>query len=590
MIIRQVAEAFQALEGTTKRLEMSRILASLFRATPKEEVDKLIYILDGRLGPPYTALDFGVDEKFLIVALADAARASRSRVEEIYKKKGDLGLAAEELLRGAGRGLNFREAFEALSRVAEATGPRAHERKTAIISDLLQRSSGLEARYIVRILQGRLRLGVGDAMVMDALSEAVVGDRSVRADIERAYSICSDLGLIGRILFIDGPRALEQIRPQVGRPILSALAERLPTPQVVIDKMGPVQAEPKYDGLRLQLHKDGDNVRFFTRRLEDVTGMFPELAKAARQQLKSERAIVDGEALVYNPETGEYLPFQITVRRKRKYGIEEMELRYPLRYFAFDLLYVDDQDLTRKPLTQRRRQLEALVQRHVDDPIQVTEQITTGDPKALERYFVDQVALGLEGLVVKKPDSTYQAGQRSFNWVKLKRAYRAELRDTVDLAVVGYLVGKGKRAQFGIGSLLAAVYDPEHERFRTITKIGSGLTEVEWAEMRRMLDENRTPTRPPQVDSLIEPDVWSWPKYVLEVQADEITRSPRHTCGKTGDEPGYALRFPRVVTFRWDKRPEDATTEKEILEMYSMQTATEVEKPRRVAGGRKRAA
>lgn len=590
MKMKKVAEAFQALEATTKRLEMSAILAQLFRETPKDEIDKLIYLLHGLLGPPYEAPDFGVDERLILLALANATGVPHDQVERVFKEKGDLGLAAEELLRWPGEGLDLATVFDILHRIALARGAGAHERKVALLTDLIKRSSGIETRYTLRMLQGKLRLGVGDATIMDALSEAAVGDRSLREKIERAYSICSDLGYIGRLLLTEGAKALETVQPQVGKPIMVELAERLPSPEAIIKKVGRVEAEPKYDGLRLQLHKDNSRIRFFTRRLEDVTGMFPELARAAQRQIAAKRAIIDGEAVVYNPETGEFLPFQVTVRRKRKYGIEEMEARYPLRYFAFDLLYFDNTDITGKQLAYRRQKLEELIKRTPDDPIQVTPHITTQDPEELERFFQEYIERGLEGIVVKKPDAVYQAGKRSFNWVKLKRGYRAELRDTVDVVIVGYLVGKGKRAKFGIGSLLGAVYDHDNDRFRTVTKIGSGLTEEEWAEMKRLLDQNRTPVAPPRVDSLITPDVWTEPKYVVEVQADEITRSPHHTCGKVGKAPGYALRFPRVINFRWDKRPEDATTEEEILEMYKTQKAGEAPPPRRIPRPSKRVA
>ena len=582
MLMREVAKSFEALEATTKRGEMAKILGDLFRRAPKEDVGNIIYLLHGRLGAPFEAPEFGVDERLILLALVDATGIPLTQVESLYKRKGDLGLVGQELLPGERDGLDFREVYDTLREVAAATSASAHERKVAMVSDLIKRSGDLEIRYILRMLQGRLRLGVGDATMMDALSEAAVGDHSLRPKVERAYSLCSDLGYVAWTLLSAGSKALDRIGPQVGKPIMVALAERLPSPREIVRKIGRVEAEPKYDGLRLQLHKDDGRVRFFTRRLEDVTGMFPELAEAAVRQIRAERAVLDGEAVVYNPETEEYLPFQVTVRRKRKYRIAEMEMRYPLRYFAFDLLYADGQDFTRKPLIERRRKLEELLQWQSDDPIQPTESIMTDNPEELERFFRDKVQRGLEGIVVKRVDSIYQAGQRSFNWVKLKRGYRAELRETVDVVIVGYLVGKGKRAKFGIGSLLAAVYDQEYDRFRTITKIGSGLTEVEWVEMKRRLDEIRTEGKPRRVDSIIEPDVWVEPKYVVEVLADEITRSPKHTCGKVGKQKGYALRFPRAVGFRWDKRPEDATTEPEVFSMYSMQIGA-VEGPQREA-------
>lgn len=568
----EVAAAFEGLEQTTKRGEMTRVLGGLLGRASADEARKLAYLLEGRLGPAFQPIEFGMDERLILRALAEATDTPAAEVEDVYRRVGDVGLTGEELLRGETSGLSLDRVYDTLRDIALASGAGAQERKVSLLRYLLGRLGPLESRYVLRIVQGRLRLGVGEATIMDALSWAVTGDTRLRPAVEQAFNFCSDLGLVAEKLLAEGPDALARIRSQPGRPVRVALAERLPSPQAIVAKLGLVQAEPKYDGLRLELHKDGDAIWFFTRRLEAVTGMFPELVGAARRQVQARQAILDGEAVVYNPETGEYRPFQVTVRRKRKYEIEEMEARYPLRLFVFDILFADGQDSTSLPLSQRRQKLEEVLSWSADDPIQPTERIVTADPAELDGFFQEMVERGLEGIVVKKLDAPYQAGQRSFNWVKLKRGYRAELRDTVDVVIVGYLVGRGKRARFGIGSLLGAVYDPENDRYRTVSKIGSGLTDEEWQEMRRKLDEIRTPSRPPRVESIIEPDVWVEPTYAVEVRADEITRSPRHTCGKEYGQPGYALRFPRVLRPRPDLGPEDVTTEREILDMYRQQS------------------
>jgi DNA ligase-1 len=334
-----------------------------------------------------------------------------------------------------------------------------------------------------------------------------------------------------------------------------------------------VGAEPKYDGLRLQVHKDDSTVMIFSRRLEDLTEMFPEVIRATMQQVKAHRAIFEGEAIVFHPETGEYRPFQITVQRKRKYGIEEMSARYPLRLFTFDLLYVDGEDLTPRPLRERRAKLEAVLPFSTDSTLSIAEQLQTSSVAELESFFLAMIEHGLEGIVAKRLDAAYHAGARNFNWVKLKRAYQEKLRDTVDVVLVGYLVGRGHRARFGIGSLLGAVYDKAGDCFKTVAKIGSGLSEEQWAEMKNRLDKIAVDHCPARVDSLLVPDIWVEPTYVVEVQADEITRSPVHTAGRVGNEPGYALRFPRMIDWiREDKAPEDATSVDEILEMYRMQS------------------
>ncbi|HOL54968.1 MAG TPA: ATP-dependent DNA ligase, partial [bacterium] len=353
------------------------------------------------------------------------------------------------------------------------------------------------------------------------------------------------------------------------------LAERLPTAEDIIAKIGRCSVEPKFDGFRCQIHKDGKDIKIFSRNLEDNTEMFPDLVDGARKQINSEKAIIEGEALAFNEEAQEFYPFQVTVQRKRKYQIETMMIDLPLKLFAFDLLYLDGEDYTSRPYIERKEKLGKLIL--PGNVIMVADYIITDDPKELDAFFENAIGSGLEGIVAKRLDAPYQAGARNFNWIKLKRSYKGELTDTVDLVILGYYVGRGARAKFGIGSLLAGVYDSETDTFKTIAKIGSGLTEDEWVKMKNILDEIKVDKKPSRVISVLEPDVWVEPRYVVEVRADEITRSPVHTAGKDEGELGYALRFPRVERFiRVDRVPEDATTVKEIQEMYDMQKKVEV--------------
>ena len=570
MQLTELAKAFAKIEATTKHHLQAALLAELFRRGP-EDARILPYLLEGRLGPPYAAPDIGVDERRLALAIGDATDTPVEEVWRLYKQRGDLGLVAEGLLPPEGRPVSVQQAFQQLLRVAETGG---YEEKVALISDLLRQLGGREARYLVRMAQGRLRLGVGDATIMDALSVASVGNRSLRPRIERAYSFCSDLGLVAETLLSGGPDALDRIRPTPGRPVLSALAERLPSPEAIVRKLGRAIAEPKYDGLRLQAHKDGDRVWLFTRRLENVTGALPDVAQATRRQVVTRQAILDGEAVGCDPRTGKFLSFQETVRRRRKHGVEEMEVLYPLRYYVFDLLFMNGEDLTLLPLKERAARLREVVREQPEGPIFITPQLETDDPAELERFFEEMERRGLEGALVKRPDAPYHAGARRFNWVKLKRGYQEGLAgETFDVVVVGYYRGRGKRAKLGIGSLLTAVYDPENDRFRTVSRVGSGLTEEEWVRFREMLDAARVPERPRQVDSELVPDVWVEPMHVIEVIAGAITRSPRHTCGKAGRrDRGYSLRFPRMSRFRFDRRAEDATTEAEVIELYRLRT------------------
>lgn len=569
----QLVEFFERLEATTKRLEMLDILSDLFRACDPAEIDRVVYFCQEQLLPPFRGVEIGMAEKLILRAIARAADVDEARVSRLNKERGDPGLVVEELLQKKGArpaGLSVSEVYEALLRIAETTGEGSVERKVQMLADLLQRCAPKEARYIARFVLGRLRLGIGDPTLLDALSKTVAGDRSLRPELERAYNLCSDLGLVARTLLEQGLEGIRAFRIRVGNPIRPALAERLPSAEEIVQKLGRCAVEVKLDGFRCQVHKAGDRVEIFSRNLERTTPMFPEIIEAVRQQIAAEEVILEGEAVAVNEETGEIYPFQVTVQRKRKHGVEEMMREYPLVLFAFDLLYADGHDYTPEPYVHRFEALERLIR--PDGRIRLVERRITDDPREIQRFFDEAVERGMEGIVAKRLDAPYQAGARGFHWIKLKRSYKGELSDTIDVVVVGYFRGRGMRAKFGIGALLGAVYDRASDTFKTVAKIGSGLSEEEWVRIRSLLDQIRVEHRPARVDSLIEPDVWTEPRYVLTVLADEITRSPVHTCGKVGDEPGYALRFPRVMGWiREDKGPEDATTVEEILSMFQMQ-------------------
>jgi DNA ligase-1 len=574
---RDVAEAFARLEATSGRLGAVRLLASLLGRARPVELQPVVYLLQGRLRPPYEGVELGVGERILGRVLAQAYEVSGSEIARRYRRAGDLGLVAESLAGASlsrGRPLGLRLAYRALQHVAYASGPGSQARKTRLLADLLRRCSGLEARYLVRIVQGRLRLGVGDATILEAAALGALGERGKKRLIEQAYNVRSDLGGVVQLAYTRGERGLARVGPQVGIPVRPALAQRLSSAAAIVQRLGTVQAEPKYDGFRLQFHRDGDRVWAFSRRLENVSDMFPDLTAAVRRQLRARRAIIEGEAVVHDPRTGRFLPFQVTMTRKRKYGVAEAAARHPLRLYTFDLLLEDGRNYLPRPQHERHERLARLVRGGSRDPVAVTEVLVTKQAEQLQAYFDAMIRRGLEGIVAKRPDAPYRAGARGYDWVKLKRAYQSKLRDTVDVVLVGYLTGRGARAALGIGSLLAAVYDPKHDRFRTVAKIGSGPSEKEWTTLRRLLDRSALFARPRRVDSLVTPDVWVEPRLVVEVLADEITRSPRHTCGKSGAGPGYALRFPRMLDgVRTDRAPEDATSEREILELYRMQRA-----------------
>jgi DNA ligase-1 len=576
-----LAEAYEKLEATRGRLEMMAILSELFKKAKPDEIDKIIYLSQGVVAPPFEGIEVGLGEKFVEEAISVATGYSKKRVEEVYRKTGDLGKTAEELLSSKqqmslfSHPLSVQKVFDNFMRMAKTSGAGSQDMKIRGLVELLNNSTPKEASYITRFPIGKLRLGIGDPTILDALSAYTAGDKSLREELERAYNLCSDLGLVARTLFADGIEAIRKFRIKVFNPIRPALAERLPSAEEIIEKIGKCAVERKYDGLRMQLHKQGDKVEIFSRRLEKMTAMFPEIVAGVREQVKAKEAILEGEALAYNETSGEYYPFQLTMQRKRKYGVKEKAEEYPLKLFAFDVLYADGVDYTRHPYHERRKKLEKLVGR--GDVLRLSDMIVTDDPKKLEEFFEDSIEKGMEGIVAKDLNAEYIAGARKFAWIKLKRSYKGELADTVDLVITGYFLGKGARAKFKFGGLLCAVYDEKEDIFKSITKIGSGFSEEQMRQFEEMLGKIKVDHKPTRVDSEIKPDFWVDLKYVIAVAADEITRSPTHTAGKGKGESGYALRFPRMVELREDKSPEEATTVQEIIEMYKMQKRIQFE-------------
>jgi len=583
MLFSELSSYFEKLEETSSRLALIDILANLFKHSSSLEIEKIVYLSQGRIAPFFEATEIGMAEKQVAQAIAAAYNSTKQDILKLYGKLGDMGpTAVEAHLKFVKEGkiqsslfaekptkMTVAEVFDVLTQIAKTSGLGTVEKRQILLSGLLKKAESNSVKYLVRIPLGNLRLGVGDPTILDGLALAKLGDKSKRKLLEGAYNRTSDLGLIAKTLWEKGLSGVSKLQVIVGKPIRSELCERLPNSEKVIEKMGIVDAQPKYDGFRVQIHKDGDKISMFSRNLENMTHMFPELITGALSQIKAETAILDSEALAYNPDSEEFLPFQETTKRRRKYNIEEVAKTLPLKAFVFDILYKDGKSLIDTSLKDRLKVLKEAIKE--DDTLIISKTQEISDPKILSLMLEDSISKGLEGIVVKKIDSLYEAGGRSFNWVKLKRHSSGELQDTIDCVVLGYIFGKGKRTAFGAGALLVGVYDDKNDEFVTVSKIGTGLTDEEWREIHNRADKVKVSKKPARVNSVIEPSVWIAPKIVIEILADEITRSPIHTAGKDA-EAGYALRFPRLVSFRGeDKRAEDATTVKELIEMYKLQ-------------------
>ncbi|MEM3372556.1 MAG: ATP-dependent DNA ligase [Candidatus Korarchaeum sp.] len=579
MLFIEVARAYERIEATTGRLEMIDLLKDLFLKTPPELLDRIVYLTLGSIASPFEGVELGMGEKLFLRALSLATGISQDKLEEEYPKLGDIGKLAEWAVSRKATQSFFTEdltvdrVFDTLSRVARASGEGAQDMKVRLVAGLLSDAKPLEARYIARIMTEKLRLGVRDMTVLDALAEAFLKGRAHREKLEKKYNIFPDIGKIAKVIAESGMKGLEEIRITLGTPVRPMLAQRLRSAEEVMGKVGPrVYAEFKYDGERMQIHiwRDG-RVRIFSRRLEDITDPYPDVREHVSRAVSNREAVLDCETVAINPDTGEILPFQELMHRRRKYGIEEAMRTYPTVTYVFDLLYLDGRELLDERLEERRRVLREILRENEKVRLVQYKEVD-GDVEELERFFEYAVEMGTEGLVIKDPKSVYQAGVRGWSWIKLKRSYISKMIEPVDLVVVGAFWGKGKRAGT-YGALLMAAYSPEDDVFKTVCKMGSGFTDEELANLPRLLDEYRIDHKHPSVISNIEADVHFVPVKVAQVLGDEITLSPTHTCGwdRVRRNAGLAIRFPRFMGWRDDKGPQDATTEDEIIEMYKEQ-------------------
>lgn len=570
-----VANYFDQIEKISGRLEMTRLLADLLKKASAHEAQIICNLSLGQLHAPYIGTKFNMAEKQVEKALAGLLGMSEQTVGVHAKKLGDWGLIVEPDAWQAKDELTVVQVYKALCDIEQTSGTGSQEEKINDLIGLLKELDPLSARFIVRIIIGRLRLGFSDMTIVDALSWMEVGNKSLHGLIENAYNVCADIGLIAHDLKEYGIKKIEKVTPQVGIPIIPAAAERLPTAAAIIEKIGPCVAQAKLDGFRLQIHVDNTKkepiIHFYSRNLQDMSAMFPDV-KQAFEQVEVQTLICEGEAIVYDPNTGGFSKFQETVKRKRKHGIEEAIKDFPLQVFIFDVMYHNGQDVMRLTQKERRKLLDEIFD--IPHPlIRVIEEKFVSTAKELENYFYANIASGLEGLVVKRIDTPYTPGKRNFNWIKLKRQEEGHLEDTIDCVILGYYAGEGKRAQFGIGAFLVGVYNKKEDRFETIAKIGTGLKDEDWKDLKMRADRIKVSHQPKNVVCVKElyPDVWVDPQVVCRIRADEITISPLHTAARTESKQGYALRFPRFMGYRLDKSATEATTIIEMEHLYQDQ-------------------
>lgn len=564
---------------TSSRIALTQYLVDLFKQTPRDLLGKVTYLIQGKLYPDYEGIELGIADKLAMRAIANSSGRDLNEVERIYHKTGDLGDAAREAMKSKGQSTLISEqvtverVYSTFDKIARTSGSGSQETKLRLISSLLNDATPEECQYIIKFLMGQLRLGIADYTVLDALSLAFTGDKSNRSVLEDAYNVSSDLGTVATLLATKGLAAVSSVKVTLFKPLRPMLAERVSTAEEALERMeGRGGAEYKLDGERVQVHRSADGVELFSRRLERITGHYPDIVKAVKS-IRSE-VILEGEVVAVNSQTEEYLPFQELMHRRRKHGVQEAMEQYPVVINYFDLLYLDGKSELHRPYSERRELLKKVLGRARSKGImKLVEQTVAASPGDIDRFMSSAIESGCEGVMIKHLSSPYRAGARGYAWVKLKREYRSELADTLDLVIVGALHGRGRRTG-KYGALLLAAYDPRTDMFQSASKVGTGFTDEHLKQFYGNLEQHLIPHRHARVETGMEMDVWFEPAVVIEVIASEITLSPSHPAAKDSVRQGFglALRFPKFTgKVRDDKSPEDATTAEELVTMYKKQ-------------------
>ncbi len=576
----ELARVFQEIEQESSRLKITELLADVLKSALSTEAENIAYFSLGELNPVYVGTQFNFAEKGVLKVLARITKTTIDEVKSNSNQTGDLGSVIERYAwEVSGDNLTVDQVHDRLKKLLNFSGTGSQELKEKFLEEILYQLDPISAKYVIRIILGKLRLGFSDMTLLDAFSWMFAGDKSIRLYLEEAYNVCADIGLIIKTLKQDGLEGIKKVSITPGIPIRPAAAERLASPDAIIKKLGKCVAQPKLDGFRLQVHIDKSSekpvVHFFSRNLQEMSQMFPDLKKAVLA-LDVDQIVAEGEAIAFDVQTGGFLPFQETVKRKRKHQIDLFAQDYPLKLYIFDVLFLNGKSLLGLGHEERRQKLLCLLPPEVseEDVICPIEEKIVDTAQALEDYFEQNIASGLEGLVVKRLDAIYQPGKRNFNWIKLKRTEQSGgIQDTLDCVILGYYHGKGKRASFGIGALLVGVFNQENDMFQTVAKIGTGLSDQGWRDQKKVCDKIAVDRRPSNIECAKElyPDVWINPGIVCLVRADEITKSPLHAAGSSNNESGLALRFPRIMGYRPDKSAAEATTADELKRLYNLQ-------------------
>ena len=580
-----VVEIFEKMENTTKRIELTNILVELLKKTPKKIIPNAVYLLQGIIRPNFEGVELGIAEKLAIRAISKSSGLSIKKIEDDYRKVGDLGLTASNILKlktqttFTAEKITLERVYETLFKIAKLEGKGSQDLKMKYISSLLNDATPLEAKFVLKILLGTLRLGVAENTVMDALAIAFTGKKENKERIENAYNVSSDLGKVSQMVATNGIDGIKKFKISLFSPIRPMLADRVKSEKEAIKKMPELfSAEYKLDGERVQIHKQANKIILFSRRLENITQYYPDIVENIGKSLNVHEGVFEAEIVPINENTGEFLPFQELMHRRRKYKLEQAVSQYPITVNFFDVLYFDNKDCLNLEYSERRKILEKLV--NEDNFSKLVPMLLVKNENEVGDFLENSINAGCEGLMLKTPSAPYRAGSRGSNWLKLKREYRNELGDSLDLIVIGAYFGRGRRTGL-YGTLLLGTYNPEQDNFPSICKVGTGFTDESLDQLYQILSNNVTLKKNSRIISEMEADVWLEPELVLEIVASEITLSPIHKTGLNliRKSSGFALRFPKFTgKIRYEKAVEDASTDKEVLALYKRQSKTNQEK------------
>ena len=580
-----LAEIFQRMEKTSKRIELTDILVELLKKTPKEILPNVVYLLQGIIRPNFEGVELGIAEKLAIHAISKSSGLSIKKIEDDYREGGDLGLTASNILKLKTQTtftvekITVERVYDTLFKIAKLEGKGSQDLKMKYISSMLNDATPIEAKFVMKILLGTLRLGVAENTVMDALAIAFTGKKENKEEIENAYNVSSDLGKVSLVVATDGIEEIKKFKISLFSPIRPMLADRVKSEAEAIKKMPQLfAAEYKLDGERVQIHKQMNKIILFSRRLENITQYYPDIIENIGKSINVDEGIFEAEIVPINENTGEFLPFQELMHRRRKYKLEKAVLQYPITVNFFDVLYFDDRNCLNLEYTKRREILEKVVKE--DNFSKLVPMLLVKNENEIEDFLENSINSGCEGLMLKTPNAGYRAGARGSNWLKLKREYRNELGDSLDLIVIGAYFGRGRRTGL-YGTLLLGTYNPENDTFPSICKVGTGFTDESLDQLYQILSNKVILKKNSRVVSEMEADVWLEPELVLEVVASEITLSPIHKTGLNlvRKNNGFALRFPKFTgKIRYEKAVEDASTHDEVLALYKNQSKVNHEK------------